>query len=101
HPDGKRFAFLSLRKGDFDTYWKDVTTNAPPEPLLVTDFDESPEVFLRDGSGIVVQQSNSDGSYFEKLISLPDKGAPVVLVPYSSSGSAISPDSKLMAFLSD
>jgi Tol biopolymer transport system component len=35
------------------------------------------------------------------LISLPDKGAPVVLVPYSSSGSAISRDSKVMAFLSD
>jgi eukaryotic-like serine/threonine-protein kinase len=101
HPDGKRLAFRSLRKGDFDAYWKDLTTNAPPEPLLVTDFDESPAVFLPDGTGVVVQQSNADGLYRETLLALPPKQPPAVLVSFTSSDAAISRDGKLMAFLSD
>jgi Tol biopolymer transport system component len=101
HPDGKRLAFRSLRKGDFDVYWKDLTTNAPADPLSVTEFDDSPEVFLNDGSGVVVQQSNSDGLYLSTLIPLTPKGPPVVLVPYTSSRSAISRDGNLMAFMSD
>ena len=101
HPDGKHLAFISLRKGDFDTYWKDLTTNAPPEPLVVTDADEMPRTFLNDGSGVIVEQSNSDGMYLETLIPLAPKGAPVILVPYSASYSAISRDGQLFAFVSD
>ena len=42
HPDGKHLAYLSLRKGDFDAYWKDLTASAAPEPLLATAFDDTP-----------------------------------------------------------
>ena len=101
HPDGKRLAFRSLRKGDFDTYWKDLTTNGPSEPLSVTDFDDSPEAFLPDGTGVVVEQSTSDGRYLPTLIPLTPKGPPVVLVPYSTSSARISRNGQLMAFLSD
>jgi hypothetical protein len=82
-------------------YWKDLTTNAPADPLSVTDFDDSPETFLHDGNGVVVEQSNSEGLYLPTLIPLTPKGPPVVLVPYSSRGAAISRDGKLMAFVSD
>jgi len=101
HPDGKRLAFRSLRKGDFDTYWKDLTTNGPPEPLLVTDFDDSPQAFLPDGTGVIIEQSTNDGLYLPMLMPLIPKGPPVVLVPYSTSNVVISRDGKLLAFLSD
>jgi len=101
HPDGKRLAFISLRKGDFDTYWKDLTTNDPPAPLVVTDADEMVDTFLNDGSGVIVQQSNSDGLYLETLVPLAPKGSPVTLQPYTAEDAAISRDGKFVAFRSD
>ena len=35
-----------MRKGDFDAYWKDVTSAGAPEPLLVTDCDDTLEAFV-------------------------------------------------------
>ncbi len=101
HPDGKRLAFLSMRKGDFDVYWKDTTTTAQPEPLLVTEFDETPLGFLPDGSAIIVQQSDAQGKYLPKLMPLSPPRTPVALGPYAVAASAVSKDGKLLAFLSD
>ncbi len=100
HPDRRRIAFRAMRKGDFDTYWKDVTSSAPPEPLLVTDLDETPGAFTPDGKSLIVQQSEADGTYPLKLLSLEPPGGPVTLVPFSSNGAAVRPDGKFAAFAS-
>jgi serine/threonine-protein kinase len=100
HPDGDRLAFQSMRKGDFDVYWKDVTTSAAAEPLLVTDLDELPEAFLPDGQSLIVYQSGTDGQYLPKLMPLSPPGEPVTLVPFNAARATISRDGALMAFRS-
>jgi hypothetical protein len=99
HPDGKRLAYRSMQRGDFDTYWKDVTTSAPPEPLLVTGADESPEWFTPDGKSIVVEQSDSNGLYRAKLMSLPPPGTPKQLVSVATNDARVSPSGLFMSFL--
>ncbi len=100
HPDGVRLAFRSMRKGDFDTYWKDASSAAPPEELLVTDRDDTPIAFTPDGKALVVEQSEADGTYPFKMLSLPPTGAPAPLVPFKSGGATITRDGKLMALVS-
>jgi hypothetical protein len=101
HPDGKRLAFNSMRKGDFDTYWTDVTSSAPPTPLLVTDFDEAPSSFLRDGSAIIVTQSDSEGRYLQKLMALAPPGAPVAVIPFPADRAVVSGDGKFVLFAAE
>lgn len=101
HPDGRRLAFLSMRKGDFDAYWKDVTSTAGPEPPLVTDSDETPGAFLPDGRSYIVEQSEADSSDPLKVVALSSGSTPTTLVPFSSSGAAISRNGQFMAFVSE
>jgi Tol biopolymer transport system component len=100
HPDDRRLAFRSMRKGDFDTYWKDLTSTAPPEPLLVTDRDDSPGAFTPDGKSLIVEQSEADGSYPLKMLSLERPADLVTLVPFASTGPVVRPDGKFVAFSS-
>jgi len=101
HPDGKRLAFTSIRKGDFDTYWMDVTSSAPPTPLLVTEFDDTPSSFLKDGSAIVVRQSDAEGRYLQKLMPLTPPGAPKTLVPFPAERAVVSADGKFVLFAAE
>jgi serine/threonine-protein kinase len=98
HPDGQRLAFTSIRKGDFDTYWVDVTSSAPPTPLLVTEFDDTPSSFLKDGSAIIVRQSDAEGRYLQKLMALTPPGAPKTLVPFPADRAVVSGDGKFLLF---
>src|SRR5262249_10133723 len=70
NPDGRRLAFTSIRKGDFDIYVKDVQSSAAAVPLLATDRDESPESFSPDGRVLAIEQSDSEGEYRIKLIDI-------------------------------
>ena len=99
HPDGRRVAFTTLRKGDFDAYWTDLATSAPSEPLLVSDFDDSPISFFRDGKSLIVRQSEKDGRYWQKLLPLVPPGPVRPLVAYSSASNATaSSDGQFVAF---
>ncbi len=100
HPDGRRLAFRSMRKGDFDTYWKDVTTSGAAEPLLVTDQDESPDAFLPGGRGLIVRQSVPSGEYLPRLMMLDPPRAPENVLPFTISGLAVSRDGQFVALLS-
>jgi hypothetical protein len=99
HPDGKRLAYRSMQKGDFDVYAKDVTSSAPPEPLLVTDFDESPEGFLAGGKSIVIEQSTSDGRYLARLMPFDPIGPSQPLISEPASALIVSPVDPLVAFI--
>ena len=101
HPDGKRLAFRSMQKGDFDAYWKDVAAGTAPEPLLVTGADETVEGFTPDTSTAIVRISEPDGTYPLSKILLKPLGKPERLVPFSSGGPRITGDGKYIAFVSD
>ncbi|HVQ41589.1 MAG TPA: protein kinase [Vicinamibacterales bacterium] len=98
HPDGKKLAFNAIRKGDFDTYWADVTSSAPPTPLLVTEFDDTPSSFLNDGSALIVRQSDSEGRYLQKMMTLTPPGQPKTLIPFSAERAVVSGDGKFLLF---
>jgi hypothetical protein len=100
-PDGKRLAVQTMLKGDFDVYSKDVTSVSPATPLLVTDADDIPGTFTSDGASAIVRQSEPDGSYPIKRMSLSPPGKPEMLVPYSSDRPSLSRDGKYLAYVSD
>jgi serine/threonine-protein kinase len=100
HPDGKRLAFTTILKGDFDAYWKDVTSTAPATPLLATDGDDIPATFASEKE-IIIGQSESDGTYPLKRMTVSPPGKPETLVPYSSERPEVSRDGKYMAYIAD
>ncbi len=100
HPDGKRIAFRTMVKGEFDAYIKDVTSTAPAEPLLVTSGDDTVMAFTPDGATAIVNQSEPDGTYPLKRMAMSPRGTPETLVPYSADSPAVSPDGKYVAFVS-
>ena len=102
-PDGKGIAFKSTRKGDFDTYWKDLAAGGPDEPLLTSEADESPFAWAPDGRRLLVKVSQPDGSYLLKLLTIGEGGQLPTLVtaPVSVNGASVSHDGRWLAFSSD
>ena len=101
HPDGRRLAYRSMQKGDFDTYWKDVDSASPPEALIVTDLDESPEAFAPKGDALIIEQSNADGLYRPMLMAVAPIAPPKILIPENTDGLAVSPDGQWIAYIGD
>jgi eukaryotic-like serine/threonine-protein kinase len=99
-PDGKRLAYRAMRTGTFDVFWKDMTTAAPDEPLLVSEFDDSPYAFLPDGKSIAVEQSNREGLYEPKLMPLAPRGPLVTLVKQNIDSLEVSRDGGQISFIS-
>ena len=100
HPDSKRLAFRSMRKGDFDAYWKDLTTTGEAEPLLVTDRDDTVQDFTPDGRSAIVVQSEPDGRYLPKLMPLSPPGELTTLSPWRVTAIRLSRDGALVAMVS-
>ena len=101
HPDGKRLAFRSQRKGDYDAYWKDVTTSGAPEPLLVSEFDDTPVAFLAKGTSIIVHQADQKMAGLHLMPLPPGSGGLKPLVSPGPYGAAVSKDEKLLAFVAN
>ena len=101
-PDGKGIAFKSTRKGDFDTYWKDLAAGGPEEPLLTGDGDETPIGWTPDGKRLLVKVSEPDGSYPIKLLTIGEGGKlpTVVAPPAYVLGANVSRDGRWLAFSS-
>jgi serine/threonine-protein kinase len=102
-PDGRGIAFKSTRKGDFDTYWKDLTAGGPEEPLLTGDSDETPFAWTPDGRRLVVTVSEPDGSYPVRLLTIGESGKLPTVVPglVNVRGASVSRDGRWLAFSSD
>jgi len=73
-PDGSGFAFLSLRKGDFDVYFKDAGTGGPETPIQVTPTDETPVGWTADGSAVLVRETPSDAKRVLKAVPVDGSG---------------------------
>jgi WD40 repeat protein len=101
-PDGSGFAFLSMRKGDFDIYFKDARTRGPEQPIVVGETDESPLGWTLDGRGILANETQPDGSHLVKVF--PTDGSardPETILDTEGVGAAsISPDGRWLAFSS-
>jgi Tol biopolymer transport system component len=96
HPDGRRLAMRTMVKGDYDTYAKDITTSAPPAPLIATSFDETPMAWLSDRT-LVINQSAADGRYRVKLLDLDAPDRPSVLSDNNTNTLSVSPDHRWIA----
>jgi serine/threonine-protein kinase len=73
NPRGSSFAFVSERKGDYDTY----TANADGtnvQPLLTKDIDEQALAWTHDGRRLVEKEWHPDGSTPMNLIDLDAGG---------------------------
>jgi dipeptidyl aminopeptidase/acylaminoacyl peptidase len=97
HPAGDRLAFLTLRKGDFDVYWRDLPEGTPEEPLLEADSDESPHDFSSSGSHLVFEESTAGGRYEVRTLELAASGERQSLFP-AEAEVAISPDERWLAY---
>jgi serine/threonine-protein kinase len=96
HPDGRRLATRTMRKGDFDIYLKDITSNASPVALLDSSYDDSPYAWATERK-LVIEQSDDDGRYRLKMLDLDQPGAPIVLGEHNPNGVSISPDGRWLA----
>jgi serine/threonine-protein kinase len=98
---GDEVAFVSERKGEYDTYASRQDGSAE-RPLLTKDIDEMPLAWARDGRRLVVKEWRTDGT---NPVALVDFGAGAeprseTLLPTSAlnPGVALSPDDRWMAF---
>jgi hypothetical protein len=58
---GETLAFVSERKGEYDTYAADVS-GGDARAIFTRDFDEAPRAWTRDGRRMIVQEWHPDGS---------------------------------------
>ncbi|MGQ0734756.1 MAG: protein kinase domain-containing protein [Acidobacteriota bacterium] len=99
HPDGRRLAYTSMRKGDFDVYVTDVTTSDPDVAVLRSDVDEQPNEWATDGSLVYTRTSAAEG--VDALVMHPERpdAAPTVLVrAVTEQSGSLSPDNRWLAF---
>jgi serine/threonine-protein kinase len=100
NPDGSGFAFLSMRKGDFDVYFMDVRLGGPEQPILTTDTDEEPKGWSLDGKELLVEETQPDGTVVVKAFPMHDGAdtADPVEVAGRVNSASISPDGRWLVF---
>jgi serine/threonine-protein kinase len=101
-PKGDEIAFVSERKGEYDTYTARAD-GSNVQPLLTKDFDEQPMAWTHDGRRLVDKEWHPDGSNPVKVIDLaagPDHNGEV-LVPATLNGAtvALSRDDRWFLFI--
>ena len=98
-PDGSGFAFLSIRRGDFDVYFKDVITDGPERPLWTSGTDERAFGWSADGTEVLVWETQSSGESWLKRLPLDPEGESGVLSKSPGlSAATVSGDGKWLAF---
>ena len=60
-PDGSGFAFTSMRKGDFDIYFKDVRSDGAAQPIRVTPTDDFSSAWSADGAALLATVTHDGG----------------------------------------
>ena len=99
HPDGRRLAFTSMRKGDFDVFLKDVTAADRETPVVDDGMDSTPSTWTPDGR-LIFQASDAEGVYRLHMIDPRSPGTKTRLTSSAVERSAsISPDGRWLAFV--
>jgi len=100
HPDGRRVAFITMRKGDFDVM-SQLVDGSPEEVIESSDIDESPEAWLPDGR-LVLKTWQADGTTSVLLLD-PARGArtPLVTGTFGKESSDVSPDGRWLAIVAN
>ena len=99
HPDGRRLAFTSMRKGDFDVFLKDVTAADRETPVVDDGMDSTPSTWTPDGR-LIFQASDADGVYRLHMIDPRSPGTRTRLTSSAVEHNAsISPDGRWLAFV--
>ena len=97
NPDGHRIAMLTMQKGDFDIYAKDITASGAATSLLATPLDEEPLAWVSDKK-LIISQSAADGRYRLKLLDLDAPDRTFVLSDNPPDTASVSPDGRWVAF---
>jgi serine/threonine-protein kinase len=101
-PRGEKIAFVSERKGEYDTYTAQ-SDGSNVQPLLTKDFDEQPLAWTHDGRRLIDKEWHPDGSTPVSVIDLnagPDHNTEI-LVANSVGGNpslSLSRDDKWLLF---
>jgi serine/threonine-protein kinase len=101
-PRGEKIAFVSERKGEYDTYTAQAD-GSNVQPLLTRDFDEQPLAWTHDGRRLIDKEWRPDGSTPVNVIDLnagPDHNTEI-LVANSVGGNpslSLSRDDKWLLF---
>jgi Tol biopolymer transport system component len=100
-PDGSGFAFVSMRKGDFDIYFKDLRMGGPEQPIRITPTDESVVAWSNDGTSVLVDETQPDGGYTLKAVPVDGTSDEVTEIgDLNLSSVAISSDGDWLAYSS-
>jgi len=99
-PDGSGFAFMSMRKGDFDIYFRDVATDGAERPIRVTPTDEFPYGWSPDGTTFLFVETMADGTDALETLKLDGANdeATVIQATDSPNSASISPDGRWLAY---
>jgi eukaryotic-like serine/threonine-protein kinase len=101
-PNGEFLAFISERKGQYDTYIAR-PDGSGERALLEADHDEAPVAWSHDGRRIIAREWRTDGT--EPLVSVDAAGGgtPEVVMPSTSQqlNVELSPDDRWLAYVSD
>ncbi|HSG00132.1 MAG TPA: protein kinase [Vicinamibacterales bacterium] len=99
-PDGSGFAFLSMRKGDFDIYFKDLTTDGAEQPIRMTPTDEFPHGWSADGTGFFFVETLADGTQPLRAVTLDGTNvvSTVMQTTDDANAAVVSPDGRWLVY---
>ena len=100
-PDGQRIAFSVIRPDSFQVLVRDL--DGPTEMIAETTTPTFVDSWTPDGTGLIVEQDNSEG-YDVALLSLdaPDEPpTPLVATHYAEWDASFSPDGRWLVYASD
>jgi len=98
-PDGSGFAFTSMRKGDFDIYFKDVRDGGAEQPIRVTATDDYASAWSADGAVLLAIVTKKNGGYSLKAVPVGGSAdESTVIASFDNETVAISPDGEWLAY---
>jgi eukaryotic-like serine/threonine-protein kinase len=100
--DGTRIVYPHTIKGETGLWWKQAGGGGDAEPLYDPPQAQWESSWLPDGKRFVVRQNDSVSGRDLWLVTLPDKHAvPLVVTQYSEQDPKVSPDGRLLAYVSN
>ncbi len=99
-PDGIGFGFLSMRKGDFDLYFRDVAADGAEQPIRIAPTDEFPHGWSTDGESFLFVETQADGTQPLKALKLDGSNTESTIMPATHDANAvvISPDGRWIVY---